>query len=111
MWNGMFQGISVKNGHIQKGNKKENEKRIHLTQKPMAINYWVFNDYLKPYLDTLKQNKQAIKVCDTGVGSVGSRITAYDMKLNFYDCEISEYSFNAQQNRFNNHVKQLQFIF
>ena len=37
MWNGMMQGKSVNEGWIQQGNKKLNEKRIHPTQKPVAL--------------------------------------------------------------------------
>lgn len=37
MWSGMMQGKSISEGHIQQGNKKLNEKRIHPTQKPVAL--------------------------------------------------------------------------
>ena len=35
MWNGMMQGKSISEGHIQQGNKSLNEMRIHPTQKPV----------------------------------------------------------------------------
>ena len=37
MWNGMFQGKSITDGRTQQGNKALNEKRIHPTQKPVAL--------------------------------------------------------------------------
>ena len=40
MWNGMFQGKSIQEGHIQQGNKKKNEKRMHPTQKPVMLYRW-----------------------------------------------------------------------
>ena len=37
MWNGMMQGKSISEGHIQQGNKALNEVRIHPTQKPINL--------------------------------------------------------------------------
>lgn len=43
----MMQGKSIKEGHIQQGNKKLNEKRIHPTQKPVLLYNWILQKYAK----------------------------------------------------------------
>lgn len=48
MWNGMMQGKSIAEGHIMQGNKALNEKRIHPTQKPVALYDWIFREYAAP---------------------------------------------------------------
>jgi len=45
MWNGMCQGKSINEGYIQQGNKRLNEKRIHPTQKPVALYKWLLSNY------------------------------------------------------------------
>lgn len=47
MWNGMQQG-SPENGRRMQGNKRLNEKRIHPTQKPVALYRWLLENYAKP---------------------------------------------------------------
>jgi len=104
MWNGMMQGKSISEGTIQQGNKKLNEKRIHPTQKPMAINRWVFENYLP---------KEIINpvVFDGQVGSGGSRITSHEYNCHFIGCETSLHNFNNQEKRFTNYISQLKFEF
>ena len=67
MWNGMMQGKSVQEGWIHQGNKKLNEKRIHPTQKPVALYDWIFKKYPVP---------QGAYVLDPhcGGGVAGSRL-------------------------------------
>lgn len=67
MWNGMLQGKSISEGHVAKGNKKKNEKRIHPYQKPVNLYLWICQQYLEP----------GMKVLDTHVGS-GSSLIAYE---------------------------------
>ena len=43
MWSGMMQGKSITEGSTMQGNKSLNEKRIHPTQKPVAL-YYVIKD-------------------------------------------------------------------
>lgn len=45
MWRGMMQGKSIADGTVQQGNKRLNEKRIHPTQKPVALYEWIFGRY------------------------------------------------------------------
>lgn len=42
MWSGMMQGKSITEGDTMQGNKSLNEKRIHPTQKPVALYDWIF---------------------------------------------------------------------
>lgn len=100
MWNGMMQGKSIAEGHIMQGNKKLNEKRIHPTQKPVALYKWLFSKYAKV--------GQRIVSCHVGSGS--DRIAAYDARLNFYGCELSTIHYQNQERRFINHIKQLQLF-
>lgn len=104
MWNGMMQGKSITEGTMQQGNKKLNEKRIHPTQKPMAINRWIFHNYLpKDIINPV--------VYDGHVGSGGSRITAHEYNCHFIGCETSLINFNNQEKRFTNYISQIKIQF
>ncbi len=104
MWNGMMQGKSIQEGTIQQGNKKLNEKRIHPTQKPMAINRWILSSYIENPHNNLY-------VFDGGVGSGGMRIACYDLGVNFIGCELSKVSYMKQHKRFKNHISQYSISF
>ncbi len=69
MWNGMMQGKSISEGHIQQGDKSKNEKRIHQTQKPVNLYKWQLMNYAKP----------GDKILDTHVGSASSLVACYEM--------------------------------
>ena len=97
MWNGMMQGKSVSEGHIQQGNKKLNEIRIHPTQKPVALYAWIFRNYAKP----------GDKILDTHLGSGSSRIAAHDAELDFVGYEIDKEYFDKQEKRFAAHSAQI----
>lgn len=80
MWNGMMQGKSISEGHIQQGNKKLNEKRIHPTQKPVNLYRWLVQRYLKPgQLDL-----------DTHVGSGSSLIAFEEYDLQYVGYEVDK---------------------
>ena len=96
MWNGMLQGRSIKEGYIMQGNKALNEKRIHPTQKPVALYAWIFERYARP----------GYRILDTHLGSGSSRIAAYDAGLKFVGYEIAPDYFKAQQERFEVHAAQ-----
>ena len=97
MWNGMMQGKSIADGTSQQGDKRKNEKRIHPTQKPVALYAWIFTRYAKP----------GYKILDTHLGSGSSRIAAYDAGLDFVGCEINKDYFAKQEERFAAHTAQL----
>lgn len=90
MWNGMCQGKSIKEGHLQQGDKRKNEKRIHPTQKPVALYAWILKKFANP----------GDKILDTHLGSGSSRIAAYKMGFDFYGTEIDKEYFEAQEKRF-----------
>lgn len=48
MWNGMMQGVSCDQGLLMQGNKALNEKRVHPTQKPLAIYHWLGRKFFLP---------------------------------------------------------------
>lgn len=66
------------------------EKRIHPTQKPVALYHWIFKNFA---------NKGDL-ILDTHLGSGSSRIAAYRMGLDFIGCEIDKDYYKAQEERF-----------
>jgi len=90
MWNGMLQGRSITEGRVMQGNKALNEKRIHPTQKPVALYVWTLQKFAK----------SGWKILDTHLGSGSSRIAAYGLGFDFYGCEIDKGYFDAQNTRF-----------
>ena len=89
MWSGMMQGKSISEGHIQQGNKRLNEKRIHPTQKPVALYKWLLQKYAKP----------GDLILDTHVGSASSLIACHELGFDYIGFEIDEHYFNLAQKR------------
>jgi site-specific DNA-methyltransferase (adenine-specific) len=96
MWAGMMQGEGFNNPKIQKGDKTKNEKRIHPTQKPVALYKWLLTNYAK----------EGDKILDTHLGSGSSRIAAYLMGFDFYGSEIDKDYFNDMEKRFREQTAQ-----
>jgi len=61
-------------------NAKDELKRIHPTQKPVALYEWILRNYAKP----------GDKILDTHLGSQSSRIAAYKLGFDFWGCEIDD---------------------
>lgn len=78
-------------------NGADDDKRIHPTQKPVALYTWIYKQYAK----------NGDKILDTHLGSGSSRIAAYDAGLDFVGCEIDKTYFEAQEKRFSEHAAQL----
>lgn len=97
MWNGMMQGKSITEGHIMQGDKSRNERRIHPTQKPVALYDWLFKNYAVP----------GQRVLDTHLGSGSSRIAAYEAELDFMGFEIDPFYYAAEEERFAEYTNQL----
>ena len=76
---------------------KDEDMRIHPTQKPVALYQWIFKNYAKP----------GFKILDTHLGSGSSRIAAYDAGLDFVGYEIDKDYFDKQEERFKKHVSQI----
>jgi site-specific DNA-methyltransferase (adenine-specific) len=100
MWRGMMQGKSITEGHIMQGNKKLNEKRIHPTQKPVALYKWLLKNYAK----------EGDKILDTHGGSMSIAIACHDMKFDLDLWEIDEEYCNYGLKRFNQHISQTQLF-
>lgn len=100
MWNGMLQGESITNGTKMQGNKRLNEKRIHPTQKPVALYKGLLHKYAKP----------GQKILDTHMGSQSSRIAAFNMGFDFYGWEIDKDYFEAGNKRFKEQTAQAQLF-
>lgn len=89
MWNGMLQG-----------DMKNKEKRIHPTQKPVALYKWLIQNYAKP----------GDKILDTHVGSGSIRIACDELGYEFTGYEIDEDYWKAQEKRFSQHKSQLKLF-
>lgn len=70
---------------------------IHPTQKPVDLYRWIFNNYAS----------SGMRILDTHLGSGSSRIAAYDVGLDFVGYEIDKDYFEAQEQRFQNHIAQM----
>ena len=85
MWNGMCQGKSFKEGHIQQGNKRKNEKRIHPTQKPIA---------LIKRLIIASSNENDI-VLDPFTGCASTQLAAIDLNRRYLGFELDPKYFDV----------------
>jgi DNA modification methylase len=74
--------------------------RFHPTQKPVKLYEWLLTHYAK----------QGDKILDTHLGSGSSRIAAYNLGFDFVGCEIDEYYFRKQEERFNKHTAQIRLF-
>jgi site-specific DNA-methyltransferase (adenine-specific) len=78
MWNGMLQG-----------DMKNKEKRIHPTQKPIALYEWLLNHYAK----------QGDLILDTHVGSASSLIACYNLNFRYIGFELDKDYYNSSKHR------------
>lgn len=85
-WDGFFQE-----------DMKNKEKRIHPTQKPVALYEWILENYAK----------QGDKILDTHVGSGSSRIACHHMGYDFTGYEINKTYFDLQEKRFLSETAQM----
>ena len=100
MWNGMMQGKSISEGHLQQGNKALNEIRIHPTQKPVNLYIWLLQNYAS----------DGDKILDTHVGSASSLIACEEMGFNYVGCELDEDIFNSAKQRLENYKSQIKLF-
>lgn len=97
MWRGMFQGKSISEGTVQQGNKSLNEKRIHPTQKPVALYEWLLNRYAKP----------GDIILDTHVGSASSLIACYRTNHPYVGFELDKHYYDLSKKRLDAEMAQM----
>lgn len=97
MWNGMFQGKSISEGTVQKGDKKLNEKRIHPTQKPVALYEWILSKYAK----------EGDIILDTHVGSASSLIACHNTNHKFVGFELDKHYYELSKQRLDAELAQM----
>lgn len=95
MWNGMMQGKSLREGHIQQGNKKLNQKRIHTTEKPIALYHWLLQQYAQP----------GWRILDTHLGSGSHAIACYDLGYDLVASEKSQTVFKKMLDRYSDYIR------
>lgn len=81
-------------------NNPQKEKKIHPTQKPVALYDWIFANYAKA----------GQKILDTHLGSGSSRIAANKAGLDFWGYELDADYFAAHEKRYANFVAQLRLF-
>lgn len=83
-WSGMLQG-----------DMRHKEKRIHPTQKPIALYEWLLKNYAP----------QGGVIFDPMMGSQSSRIAAWRMGFDYVGCELDEEYFREGCKRFDRECK------
>jgi len=84
-WNGMLQG-----------DMKNKQKRIHPTEKPIALYKWLLQNYAK----------EGDKILDTHLGSMSIAIACHDMQFDLDGCELDKDYFEAGKKRLEKHQTQ-----
>jgi site-specific DNA-methyltransferase (adenine-specific) len=89
MWEGFWQE-----------NMKDKEKRIHPTQKPVALYKWLLKNYAK----------EGDKIFDSHLGSGSIAIACHDYKFSLVGTELDKDYYEAACKRFKQHTSQLSFV-
>ena len=76
------------------------ENRIHINQKPVALYKWLLKNYAK----------EGDKILDTHGGSMSIAIACHDMKYDLDLWELDDDYYNAGVKRYNQHIRQLQLF-
>jgi len=85
-----------KNAKIFRHVRNTSEKRIHITQKPVALYKWILDKYAKPN----------DKILDTHGGSMSIAIACHDYGFDLDLCELDKEYFDKGVQRVKNHVAQ-----
>ena len=73
-----------------------NEKRIHVTQKPVALYKWLLDKYAK----------EGDKILDTHLGSMSIAIACHDYGFELTGCELDKDYYEQGVKRVKNHIAQ-----
>lgn len=79
--------------------KERGKKKIHPHQKPIELYEWLLNNYGRP------ENPRGFRVFDSHLGSGSSRIAAWKLGYDFVGCEIDDFYYQRQEERFNEYIK------
>ena len=85
-----------KNAKIFRHVRNTSEKRIHITQKPVALYKWILDKYAK----------ESDKILDTHLGSGSIAIACHDYAFDLTACELDKEYFDKAMIRINNHKLQ-----
>ena len=88
VWDGMIQD-----------NMADKEKRIHPTQKPIALYRFILQNYAKP----------GYKILDTHVGSASSLIACEEMGLSYLGFEVDPEYYEMAKDRLDTFNRQVRF--
>lgn len=88
MWNGMLQGKSITEGTKAQGNKKLQQKRIAVAEKPILVYQFLIGQML----NFLPATHKPLKIIDTHIGSGSSILGADKTGL---DIEFTGYEINT----------------
>lgn len=100
MWNGMLQGKSMDDGRTMQGNKRLNEKRIHPTQKPVALYQWILTRFAQP----------GWKILDTHLGSGSIAIACDNLGYSLLGIELDQHYYDAAKTRLKKHQDALRLF-
>lgn len=105
LWSGFMQGLlpakDCRTALQQIGNKKENEKRIHPTQKPVKLYSYLLHKYAKKNTE-----EKEFKIIDTHSGSnslaiachmFGCSLVAMEKDEDYYKDSLERYNRETQQ--------------
>lgn len=79
---------------------RENEERIHATQKPVQLYKWLLKNYAK----------EGDTIFDSHLGSGSSWIACYEGGFDFWGCELDKDYFEAGCKRFEIYKQQLKLF-
>jgi site-specific DNA-methyltransferase (adenine-specific) len=82
-------------------NNPHKEKKIHPTQKPVALYKWILDKYAK----------ENDKILDTHLGSMSIAIAAHDYGFELVGCELDIDYYNKGIERLKNHISQQKINF
>lgn len=99
MWNGMMQG-SRRDGRIQEGNKRLNERRIHPTQKPVQLYKWLLERFAE----------KGWRLLDTHLGSGSIAVAAHYAGCHLTASEIDAEYFRKACERVARETRQMELI-
>jgi len=78
-------------------NNPNKQKKIHPTEKPIALYEWILMNYAK----------QGDKILDTHIGSGSIAIACHNLGYDLTGCEIDKEYFEAAMKRIEQHKQQL----